>query len=315
MAILSLNNSEVVRSVLVGAGIGRDPANMDAATEADVRAIIRAGLRRGYFPMLGEYAYQWRWLEKHASFPVDPNYVTGTIAVAAGVVTLTGGTWPTWAADGFISVNGHVLFITVRTSGTLLATSNTALSVAALTKFTLYRYRYSLPSDFAEWLGGVVYANGTDSRMLAGSTEAEIRLRYAVGQGLNTVTTHYAVASTHAADELRMMLWPVPEPNAFIQGTYLSIPDDNLAVDLKVPGVLVQVKPIYAEVFLEAILAAAEAYNNDEAGIHEARFQAALKQAIAHDKAAGGAYDFSRLLRDPRSYGNVLPIDFSDALL
>src|SRR5262249_13224007 len=130
-------------------------------------------------------------------------------------------------------------------------------------------------------------------------------------------TTHYALTTAPNADELRMMLWPVPAPDAHIEGVYLSIPDDNLPDDLADPGDdadIVQVKPIYAEVFIEAILAAAESYFGDTAGIHEQRYQAALIRAIAHDKALGGAYDFSQPIRDPRACGNVLPIDFSGAL-
>jgi len=312
MASLSLTNSEVVRAVVQIMGLGRGN-NMDAATEADVRATIRAGLRRAFFPTQGEFTYQWRWLEKHASLNVPAVFESGTIAVSNGTVTLTGSTWPSWVEDGFISVDGHVLFITAELTTTTASTSNTQLVVNAGSTYKLYRYRYPLPADFGEWLGGVVYANGTESRMLAGSSESEIRLRYAVGQGLNARTTHFALTTTPDASGWYVMLWPVPEPNAFIQGTYLSVPDDNLPADLNSPGSVVQVAPIYADVFLNAILAAAEAYANDTAGIHEQRYQEALVKAIAHDRAVGGAYDFSRPLSrraDDRDIGDVLPVQF-----
>lgn len=327
MAIFSLTNAEIVRSVLMTAAIGRNAGDMDPATEADVRAIIRAGLRRANFPVVNDYAYQWRWLEKHHPLSIDPLYETGTIAVSGGTITGTGTVFPSWAADGFVAVAGHVLYVDERTSNTVLTTTNTALTVAAGAEFTLYRYRYPLPTDFAEWLGGVVYADGTQSRILADASEPEIRLRYAIGQGLGGQspvpgwyrgTTHHAITSTPAAAGLFIVLWPVPEPDAFIQGVYLSTPDDNLPADLTVPGVVAQVRPIYSEVFLEAILAAAESYAGDKAGIHEQRFQTALQQAIAHDKASGGAYDFSRSLSDRRRWGHgcgwALPIDFTDAL-
>lgn len=306
MAVLSLNNSEIVRAILQVMGAGRNSGDMDTATEADVRNIIRDGLRRFYFPTVGEFVYQWRWREKHHPIPIDAKFTTGTIAVAAGTITLTGGIWPAWLADGFVIVSGHVLFVTVRNSDTVLTTSNSALAVTAGAKYEAFRYRYALPSDFAEWLGGVVYADGSDSWTLAGTSEAELRLRYAVQQKTNDRTTHYAIASTHAADAMRISFWPVPQPNAFIQGVYLSVPDDNLPADLKTPGVTVQVPPLYAKAAVEAILAEAENYMTKLDGQHESRFQEALQQAIAHDKAVGGAYDFDRPI-DPDFRGLGLP--------
>lgn len=315
MARLSLSNPEIVRAVLQTAGMGRDAQYMDPATEADVREIIRAGLRCAYFPVVGEYAYQWRWLEKKAPFSIVPIYETGTIGVAGGTITLTSGTLPDWAADGFISVDGHVLFVTARIADHTATTNNTQLVVNSGASYKLYRYRYPLPDDFSEWIGGVIYANGTDSRTLSKSTESEICLRYAIGQGQNSRTTHYDVTWTPDADAAHILFWPIPAPEAFIQGVYLSQPDDNLPDDLTDPGSVIQVAPIYADVFIEAILAAAEAYNADTEGIHAKRYQAALVRAIAHDKAAGGSYDFSRTIRDPYGCGQVLPIDFTDALL
>lgn len=310
MASFSLINSEITRAVLQVAGLSRS-GTMSTATEADVRQIIRSGIRRALWPINGDYSYQWRWLEKTASFPVPALFTSGTIAVSNGTITLTGSTWPSWALNGFISVDGHILFIATTPTTTTATTTNTSLSVTAGASYILYQYRYDLPSDFGEWLGGVVYANGTESRMLAGSSESEIRLRYAVGQGLSKHTTHFALSTTPDGDESRILFWPVPEPNAFIQGVYLSTPDDNLPVDLNTPGSVVQCPPIYAEVFLEAILAAAEAFANDTAHIHEARYQEALKRAMAHDRAVGGSYDFSHRAghdRDYRGHGEVLPI-------
>ena len=322
MASFSLNNSEVVRLVLQITGLGRDPSVMDAPTEADVRAVIRSGLRRFLWPIVenSDSAYQWRWLEKFHAIPAEAKFDDGTVAVSAGTVTLTGGTWPSDLTNYFILVDGHTLFVTERLGDTTATVSHTQLTVAAATEYEAFKYRYDLPSDFGEWLGGVLYTDATsstsrDSRFLAGSDESEIRLRYAVGQGQNTKTTHYAITSTPEGDGFSIVLWPVPEPDAFIQGVYLRTPDDNLPADLTTPGVVVQVAPIYAEAALEAILSAAEEYNHETQGIHGLRFESALKRAILHDKAIGGDYDFSQPIRDRRGHGEVLPIDFTDALL
>ena len=315
MAALTLDNAEIVRACLQVMGLGRDATNMDEATEADVRAVIRAGLRRFYFPLVGDYTYQWRFLEKRASFPSEAVFDDGTIAVSGGTITLTGSTWPSWMLDGFIRVDGHVLFIATTPTTTTATTPNTGLTIAGGTAFEAYRYRYELPSDFSEWLGGVVYANGSRNRLLANADESELRLRYAIGQGLNAETTHYAVTASPDADGQYIMFWPVPAPDAFAQGTYLSTPADSLPADLTAPGSTIQVGPMYAQAVMEAILAEAESFYNNSGNLHEAKFQAALKVAISHDKSVGGHYDFNHQINKgyPGSE-QVLPIDFSTQL-
>lgn len=315
MATLSLANSEIVRATLQVMGLGRSTAAiaaMDAETEADLRAVIRSGLNRFYFPIIDGFVYQWRFLEKTHAIPAQDAYSTGTVAVSGGTVTLTGGTWPTDLTDRIIEVDGHVLFVTVRTSDTLATVSHSQLTVAAGATYEALKYKYDLPSDFGEWLGGVVYQDGSDSWTLGRSDESELRLRYAIGQGSSTATTHYAILSSPTASDVHeIMLWPIPETEAFIRGVYLSVPDDNLPVALTTPGSTVQVRPLYKEAVLEAVLAAAEEYNNDMNGVHAQRFEAALRTAIAHDKALGGAYDFSKPTRDYMGLGQVeFSIDF-----
>jgi len=256
------------------------------------------------YPLIGDRVHQWSFLSKHHPISVDAVYNTGTLTVTGGTATLAGGTWPTDIVDYFIDVDGNVLYVTSRTDANNVEVSHTNLTVAALTTYNAYKFRYDLPADFAEWQGGVVYQSGSDHWLLSGSSESELRLRYSVGQGLTSRTTHYAITSApdgNAEDEetpqlpsQQIVFWPIPEPDAFIQGIYLMAPDDKLPADLTTPGVVVQVPPIYSEAALESILSAAEEYNDDTQGVHAARFQAALAAAILHDKASGAEYDFTR---------------------
>ena len=306
-------------------GVGRTAGNMDASTESDVRAIIRSGLRKFLYPLIGDRVHQWSFLSKHLPLSADAVFSEGTIEVAAGVVTLTGDVWPAKITDYFIDVGGNVLYVTARTSDTLLVVSHTNLTVAALSTYNAYRFRYDLPSDFAEFQGGLVYQNGSDHWMLSGSSESELRLRYSVGQGLTSRTTHYAITSAPDADaeiaetpalpSHQIVFWPVPEPDAFIQGVYLIAPDDKLPADLTTPGVVVQVPPLYSEAALEAILSSAEEYNDDTQGVHAAKFQSALAAAILHDKASGAEFDFSRRVGEGIFIPEATSIDFSSALL
>jgi len=313
MASLQLDNAELVRATLQVMGLDRDAGELDESTEADLRRVLRSGLNRFYHPTVGEMTYQWRFLEKHHPIPCEDSFDDGTIAVSAGTVTLTGGTWPTDLTNYFIVADGHVLFVTERTSGTLAEVSNTQVTIAAGETYDAYKYRYALPSDFGEWIGRVVYQNGTRVKRLLSSSESEIRMRYAIGTGLTGDTTHYDVTSTPDADSQTIVLFPIPEVGAFIQGVYLSIPDDNLPSDLTTPGSTVQVGPKYSEALLEAIFTAAEEYNDITGGTHAQRFEIALARAIAHDKVVGAAYDFSNEIQDTRGLGQVASeIDFWD---
>ena len=285
-------------------GVGRTASKMDTSTESDVRAIIRAGLRKFLYPLIGDRVHQWSFLSKHHPISADAVFNSSTIGVTGGTATLAAGSWPTAIVDYFIDVGGNVLYVTSRTDALNVEVSHTNLVVTAPATYNAHRFRYDLPSDFAEFQGGLVYQNGNDHWMLSGSSESELRLRYSVGQGLSSRTTHYAITSAPDADaELaeapalpaqQIVFWPVPEPDAFIQGIYLIAPDDKLPADLTTPGTVVQVPPLYSEAALEAILSSAEEYNDDTQGVHAQKFQSALAAAILHDKASGAEFDFSR---------------------
>ena len=318
---LALTNDELVRAVLHTAGLGRDIGDLDDATEADVRAIIRTGLRRFRYPLVNGGVYKWRWLERFHSVSFTALYSTGTITLASGTVTLTGGTFPSWAADGFILVDGHVVFVTERTDDTHVEVNHTELAVTGET-YQLFRYRYDLPPDFDEWSEGLVYQNATDNWMLSPADEADLRLRYAVQYNYNYRTSHYAVtfAGSETSDldgTAKIMFWPIPQPNAVAQGVYAIALEDNLPVDLRSPGAaVIQCGPKYAEAALEAILAAAEEYNDDTEGVHEKRFQELLLVAIQHDRATTPPIDFSQNLRNITAR-RPLPtsIDFTNAII
>lgn len=328
MANLELQNDEIVPLILMTMGLNRTASKMSTETEADVRRVMREGLRRFLFPVRPGTGsvYQWRWREKHHTIPAEAIYETGTVEVASGTITLTGGTWPTDATNYFVAVSGHALFISSRDSSTELTTTHSQLTVASGTSYKAYKYRYVLPSDFGEWLGGLVYADGSESKRVVKSSEHELRLRYAIGHGTNAVsnnnarTSHYAITHTPDPDATEVanvtsvpsiMFWPVPLPDTLLLGVYLSIPDDNLPADLATPGSTVQVSPIYASAVLESMLAVAEEYDNQENGVHAQEFQRLLNAAIEHDAQTGGAYDFSRQIEVGRKYGDVENINFA----
>jgi hypothetical protein len=65
-------------------------------------------------------------------------YATGTIAIAAGVVTFTGATVPAWAKDGVLEVGTAIYTINTRDSGTQVTLDDTSVTVAAGAAYVLF---------------------------------------------------------------------------------------------------------------------------------------------------------------------------------
>lgn len=292
---LALTNDEVLRSIAVVAGVGRDPVNdWDANFLQDARDIIRSGLRRFFQPVLVDGAvHQWRFLERKWEDHGLAAFDDGTVTVSAGTVTLAGGTWPTWADDGFLRISGRTLYVSSRDSGTQLTIEHDGVSHAAGTEYTLNRWRYGLPSDFGEFLGGVVYSKGSNQGYLLRSRdEAEIRRRYEAHFRTGE-TTLYSVwhGSDNDASEWYLSFWPTANENAVFAGRYRSAPEDNLETTLTDGGTTIQIESVHAETLVAAIQAATEEFYGLP-GVHSARFAERLRASIKHDRHTAGAVDF-----------------------
>lgn len=101
---------------------------------------------------LGELsrAFRWSWLKSDGGIITSEPYATGTLTLTDGdaTVTLTGGTWPSWAAQGQLLIGGIYYRVATRTSNSAIElydeyTGETQSGVG----FTLYRNQYTLPSD------------------------------------------------------------------------------------------------------------------------------------------------------------------------
>lgn len=125
--------------------IGNDPS-----AEANRRA--RRAVNEAYRDITN--AYPWSYLLRQDRLALDAPYSTGTIAYTHSTltVTLTGGTFPSWAKYGRIiiaNVSYEVDGNPTSTTLTLTSTSNPGANVAGSTAYTLYRDTYQLPADFA----------------------------------------------------------------------------------------------------------------------------------------------------------------------
>lgn len=123
-------------------------------TELNLRNAIRA-VQEAYRYLSS--CYDWSYYQQRTIFPTVASYSTGTIAVdyTGGanerMVTLTDGTWPSWAAFGKITIDGTTYTVSTRESDTIITLSPNSTpqsDVASGTTYTLFRDTYQLPVDF-----------------------------------------------------------------------------------------------------------------------------------------------------------------------
>lgn len=102
-------------------------------------------------------AHKWTSLIRMMRLTTNEPYTTGTVeydhtgGANSRQLTLTTGTWPSWAARGFVVIDNRRYDVAERISDsivTLNLNSNPGEDVASGTSYSLLRDTYTLPSDF-----------------------------------------------------------------------------------------------------------------------------------------------------------------------
>jgi len=111
---------------------------------------IRTAIHRAYDELTT--LRDWSYYHVHGRVITDAPYSTGTVTSSGTTVTLSGGTWPTWAATGgFLKVGEQICRVASRTSGSVIVLDS-ALSLKAditsASAYSIYRTIYPLPADF-----------------------------------------------------------------------------------------------------------------------------------------------------------------------
>lgn len=300
MATLAITTEEILRAIGLVAGVNRDAGEWDETMELDARNCIREGFRDFLHPIDAQSgsAYTWKFLEKSATFIGEAAVTASTITVVDGVATLAAGSWPTWAADGIIEIGDGTdsvgrAFVASRDSATQITLDNTSIDAPAGTTYALYRYKYTLPTLFGEFIGGVLVSDGgttSRGRRLTPVTDTELRLRHITGlrQGQTCQYTIQAQGSNPAASNWYIQFWPVLDEGAIAYGTYKAQLEDGLDATSLVNALdTVQMPVQHAQTLLEAILASTERYFSAP-GPHAARFDQCLQRSIKFDGATPG---------------------------
>jgi hypothetical protein len=109
---------------------------------------IKLAIQRSYDELTA--MRDWAYYHSHGRIITDAPYSEGTVS-GTSTLTLTGGTWPTWAADGgYLRIGEDIARVATRTSGSQIVLDSTlGLKTSAVdAPYVLYRTVYPLPSNF-----------------------------------------------------------------------------------------------------------------------------------------------------------------------
>ena len=160
--------------------------------------------------------HEWKYLYRNLVILTNAPYDTGTVAYdhTGGTyerqLTLTTGTWPTWAEQGHVRIDGEFYEVESRKSSsvvTLRENSNPGQDVASGETYTLYQSRYTLPADFRKTYSGVLQSQAGPLRYVP-PDQWHFDERYFHSQG--TVQTWTVMGSPN--DPGRMSLYFAPYP-------------------------------------------------------------------------------------------------------
>ena len=284
-----------------------------ADNEAD---IVDRVIQTGYTQFLNpppvtingrEIIHRWSFLHPVTTLTTSAPYSTGTIAYdhtgSANEleITLTGGTWPSWAADGSITISATTYAVATRTSDTILllaAGDNPGEDIASGTSYELGRQNMDLDDDFGGIEGTITYQgqSGKPPIEIIGSNQIrELRNRQSVPIRAPYVA---AVRPRDVADQAdatgqrwEVMFFPTPDAAYVLTFQYIAL------VGKMVPGAAGS-NPVggalHSRTILASILAEAERKLEPAVPVHRMYdlFLQQLKASVTLDMAANSAEYF-----------------------
>lgn len=255
----------------------------------DLIDVVKTGLRNVYAPLpLDGYTHRWSFMDPITTLTTRAPYSTGTVTIVAGVVTLAGGTFPTWAASGELRIDGVAYPVATYSSGSSITLDDTSIAAAAGTTYELVQQVYDLPDDFGGIIGPLTYRPGTPNTSLEVGLRSETELRRSQRVlDVPTAPRYYAIRpKTYSGGTSQGQRWEllldVPPDRAYVFTYRYSRSPDTISTANQYPyGGLYM-----AETYKESCLAAAELMLRDLAnGPHKQKFLENLKASIEKDRA------------------------------
>lgn len=168
----------------------------------------------------------WSYLFRRCQINTNPAFTTGSVAydLPSNTLTLTGATWPTWAAQGLICINASLYAIQNLTSGTTAkCVPNRApyASIPAGTGYTLYQQEYQLPVDFSRMTQLITLGNVWDTKEVTAYEMLDIqRFFYSPSRPWK----YCVMGSTYYAGKMALNLAPAPDQNYTYDILYQAMP-------------------------------------------------------------------------------------------
>lgn len=246
----------------------------------DILDCIRDGLRRVYA------AREWSFFRPIKDVATTAPYATGTVTIAAGVATLTSGTFPSWAASGILKVSNNYYSVASRGSGTQITLDDTSVTVATASSYQLARPEIELDSAFE------AVSNDSDLTYYPDQNELHPPVRQRHDQQIRTWQQDDPYFDRPVFYSVRTVEF---DPVVGSRKVLAFYPTPDAAYVLRVPQILrpvmidaVNQYPVGGEqlsqLILEACLAAAEHNFEERDHVHEKRFLELLPIAIQTDQ-------------------------------
>ncbi len=269
-------------------GWTRDSAKWDSDKLTSLERILQTALVRVYTPAPiepGRPAHKWSFFYPVATLTTTAPYSTGTVTIAAGVVTLVGGTFPSWAASGDLTVDGVSYTVVTRDGGNQVTLDDTSVTKATASNYVLAQSAYDLPSDFGGFLGSMTYDPGISTLWPALQFASEAMIRERKQNDTTTARPRWYGIRPKPFVATTGQRWETildPSPDGAYRLTYRY---------QVLPAMISEANPYplggqqLSETILEACLAVAdERFNEGGNGLHQAKFMERLAAAIQLDQ-------------------------------
>jgi hypothetical protein len=244
----------------------------------DIEDCIRDGLHDVYS------AHSWSFLRPVKTLTTTAPYSTGTITVASGVVTLIGGTFPSWAAVGVLMLDNEYYDVNTRDGDTQITLEDTSVTEATASTYEIGRPEYDLDSS-VEAVDAIEFAyeaGQADAYPPLEQRHDSTILRKRQDDPYHDRPLFFSVRTVDfdptVGSRRRIALYPTPDAAYVLKAKMrlrpVGIDETN---EYPIGG------ESLTQVIIEACLAAAERNLDEQEGVHTKRFQELLPQAIAAD--------------------------------
>lgn len=262
----------VAQQVGIKRELGANPALWTFSELEEIRTAIQRGVIEVLKPASTgnprHKGHRWSWLSSLQPLTTsEPQSSTSaTVTVTAGVAVLGTGTWPSWAADGTLILDGVLYDVATRDSSTQVTLIDTSLT-DTFTGYTLSRYRYALGSTFSALSHNeITFQPGVGYEPIRVVDPDRIRTAY---QQSGTNSSYPWLASVRTRTPAttgtvrELILFPLPNavyqleyktkrtPLEYSDGDYLPGGTDH--ANLFVCAALAQLEPSYMPQFLSEL--------------------------------------------------------------